>query len=138
MANSLEIRVPFLDRDVVDWTFSLAGDVLLPRRAQSKHILRNACADLYSATQLDQPKRGFALPFAKWLRGSLRDRIEAYFDQLRTSGIMDSAGLDRIHHGFYSQGDDRAWSRVWALVTLASWLQAQHSSKAHAAAAAAV
>src|SRR5882724_9872887 len=46
MANSLEIRVPFLDRDLVEWAFRLPGHVLLPRKAPLKHLLRKMCVDL--------------------------------------------------------------------------------------------
>src|SRR5215469_4335600 len=45
MANSLEVRVPFLDRDLVEWTFRLPGDVLLPKGTPLKYLLRKICAD---------------------------------------------------------------------------------------------
>lgn len=47
MANSLEIRVLFLDSDLVEWAFRLPGDVLLPKRAPLKYLLRKICADVY-------------------------------------------------------------------------------------------
>src|SRR2546426_9754013 len=73
MANSLEIRVPFLDRDVVEWAFRLPGHVMLPRKAPLKHLLRKMCVDLYTGAQVRQPKRGFTLPFAVWMLGPLRE-----------------------------------------------------------------
>src|SRR5688500_13923507 len=54
MATSLEIRVPFLDRDVLDWAFAIPGPLLLPSNTADKHLLRAACADLYSPDQLKQ------------------------------------------------------------------------------------
>ena len=45
MANSLEIRVPYLDRDLIDWAFRLPGEVLLPPKAPLKYFLRKMCAD---------------------------------------------------------------------------------------------
>src|SRR5205814_6034283 len=48
MANSLEIRVPFLERDLAEWALGLPGNVLLPRGAPQKYLLRKICASLYT------------------------------------------------------------------------------------------
>ena len=127
MANSLEIRVPFLDRDISDWAFSLPGYQLLPKRAPFKYLLREICADLYTSTQLKQPKRGFALPFAGWLQGPLRELMEENLRFLRPAGLVDPAGIDLVRAMFDAEPNGPAWSRVWALVTLGSWLQKQRS-----------
>lgn len=122
MANSLEIRVPFLDRDLVDWAFRLPGNVLLPKKAPSKHLLRKICADLYTKSQLRLPKRGFVLPFAAWLRGPLRELMEENLRFLRGSGLLEVTGIDLIRKMFDDEPSGPAWSRVWALVVLANWL----------------
>jgi asparagine synthase (glutamine-hydrolysing) len=123
MANSLEIRVPFLDRDLVEWAFRLPGNVLLPRRAPLKHLLRKICSDLYSKSQTKQPKRGFALPFAAWLRGPLRELMEENLRFLRSFGLVDPTGINMVRRLFEDDPNGPAWSRVWALVTLGSWLR---------------
>ena len=128
MANSLEMRVPFLDRDLVEWAFRLPGNVLLPKNAPLKYLLRNICSDLYTKSQLKQPKRGFALPFAAWLRGPLRELMEENLGYLRCSGILDPAGISLVRKLFDNEPTGPAWSRVWALVTLGSWLQQQKSN----------
>jgi asparagine synthase (glutamine-hydrolysing) len=123
MANSLEIRVPFLDRDLVEWAFRLPGSVLLPRGAPLKHLLRKICADLYSAPQRVQPKRGFTLPFGPWLIGPLREIMEENLRTLRSSGLLDPAGVDGMCEMFRREPCSSAWSRVWALVSLGHWLR---------------
>jgi len=128
MANSLEIRVPFLDRDLAEWAFSLPGTLLLPRKAPSKYLLRKICADLYTKTQLKQPKRGFALPFSAWLQGPLRELMEVNLRFLCSTGILDPAGINLVRKLFDTEPNGPAWSRVWALVTLGSWLQKQRSN----------
>src|SRR6266851_1019508 len=127
MANSLEIRVPFLDRDLAEWAFSLPGNLLLPRKAPSKYLLRRICADLYTKSQLKQPKRGFALPFAGWLQGPLRELMEENLRLLCSTGVLDPAGINLVRKLFDTEPNGPAWSRVWALVTLGSWLQRQKS-----------
>jgi asparagine synthase (glutamine-hydrolysing) len=128
MANSLEIRVPFLDRDLVEWAFRLPGDVLLPRRAPLKYLLRKICADLYTKSQVHQPKRGFVLPFGAWLVGPLREMMEENLRFLRGSGLLDPAGIEVVRRLFEDEPDGPAWSRVWALVTLGEWLKTQKAS----------
>jgi len=128
MANSLEIRVPFLDRDLAEWAFKFPANVLLPKKAPLKHLLRKICADLYTESQLKQPKRGFSLPFAAWLQGPLRELMEENLRYLRSSTILDPSGINLVCRLFDNEPKGPAWSRVWALVTLGSWLRQQKSN----------
>ena len=128
MANSLEIRVPFLDRDLVDWAFCLPGDVLLPRRSPLKYLLRKICGDLYAKSQVRQPKRGFVLPFGAWLVGPLREMMEESLGFLRGSGHLDPTGIGVVRRQFEEEPEGPAWSRVWALVTLGHWLRTRNAS----------
>jgi asparagine synthase (glutamine-hydrolysing) len=127
MANSLEIRVPFLDRDLMEWAFRLPGNFLLPKKAPLKHLLRKICADLYTKSQLKQPKVGFALPFAAWLQGPLRELMEENLRFLRGSGLLDHGGINLVRKIFEDEPNGPAWSRVWALVTLGNWLKTQRA-----------
>ena len=129
MANSLEIRVPFLDRDLAEWAFGLPGHVLLPRMAPQKYLLRKICADLYTKAQLKQPKRGFAMPFSSWLQAPLRELMEENLRFLRTSGLLDPKGIDIVRNMFDAEPKGPAWSRVWALVVLGTWLRKQQNQK---------
>jgi asparagine synthase (glutamine-hydrolysing) len=128
MANSLEIRVPFLDRDLVEWAFRLPGDVLLPRRAPLKYLLRKICADLYTKSLMHQPKRGFVLPFGAWLAGPLREIMEENLRFLSCSGLLDPTGIEAVRRLFQNEPDGPAWSRVWALVTFGQWLKTRTAS----------
>jgi asparagine synthase (glutamine-hydrolysing) len=128
MANSLEIRVPFLDRDLVEWAFRLPGDVLLPKGAPSKYLLRMICGDLYTKPQMEQPKRGFTLPFGTWMRGPLREIMEGNLAFLAGSGLVNPVGIDGVRELFRTEPHGPAWSRVWALVTLGYWLRTRSVS----------
>jgi len=127
MAASLEIRVPLLDLDLVDWALRLPGDMLLPRGAPSKHLLRTMCAALYTPSQLEQGKRGFMPPIGLWLRGPLREVMEESLCSLKNSGLVDPAGIAPITRTFLCEPESPAWSRVWAMVTLGHWFE-QHKS----------
>lgn len=122
MANSLEIRVPFLDRDLVEWAFQLPGTVLLPHGAPEKFLLREMCADFYTSTQTRQVKRGFTLPFHSWLLGSLQEVMQESLRSVKASGLLAPEGVDRLREVFLLEPWSAAWSRVWGLVSLGYWL----------------
>lgn len=123
MASSLEIRVPMLDRDLVDWAFSLPGPVLLPPGSQSKHLLRRICATELGADQL-APKRGFALPLAEWMGGPLAELRREGLDALCASGLLAAEGVRELEARYLAAPAEGAWTRVWGLVALSAWLEA--------------
>jgi asparagine synthase (glutamine-hydrolysing) len=122
MANSLEIRVPFLDRDLVEWAFQLPGTVLLPNGAPEKFLLREMCANFYTPAQTRQAKRGFTLPFHSWLLGSLQEVMEESLRSVKASGLLVPGGVDRLREVFLREPRSAAWSRVWGVVSLGYWL----------------
>jgi len=128
MANSLEIRVPFLDLDLIEWAFRLPGDVLLPKGAPLKYLLRKICAEVYGQLPVASSKRGFVIPISSWLRGPLREVMEVSLCTLRDSGLLDTTGIDDVEEIFRREPDSPAWSRLWALVTLGFWLGTQHAA----------
>lgn len=120
MANSLEIRVPFLDRDLMEWAFRLPGEVLLPQNASSKYLLRQMCAEMYQSAHRKR-KRGFSLPIGAWMQGPLHDFVGDSLNCLSNSGLVDKRGIQDLLALFKNDPDSPAWSRVWALVSLANW-----------------
>ena len=123
MANSLEIRVPMLDRDVVDWAFRLPGRVLAPRGAPPKHLLRQIAGDLLAEEQLSAAKRGFGLPLALWIKGPLAELRRDSLGHLATSGLVDRTGIALLEQRYLGDTYRSAWTRVWALMMLGQWLE---------------
>lgn len=122
MANSLEIRVPLLDRDVVEWALGMPGDVLLPNRVADKYLLRQICADFYDQEQLRRAKRGFSAPFSVWLRGPLQEPVRAGLEAVKRSGLLEPSAVDFVWRRFLREPEGGAWVPVWALNTLGHWL----------------
>lgn len=91
MAGSLEARVPFLDHRVVEFAADLPDDLKL-RGGIGKWILREAFADRLPQGLRSGKKRGFDLPLGRWMRGPLRQRLEALD---RCNRLYDIAGLQR-------------------------------------------
>ena len=102
MAHSLEVRVPFLDHEFVEWTAKLPTDLKL-RRFEAKHTLKKSLEPYLPRDVLYRTKMGFAVPLDLWFRDSLKERIAQTIrgSRLRDCGLFDAAYLTRLldeHH----------------------------------------
>jgi asparagine synthase (glutamine-hydrolysing) len=92
MANSVELRVPFLDHRVLEFAASLPGSKKL-RGTQTKYILKRAIAHRIPTELLSRPKTGFPVPYEVWLRKDLKE--------FATDILTDRRTLQR---GYFEQG----------------------------------
>ena len=74
MANSLELRSPFLDVNVVEWGVSLPRKYKI-KGFETKHILKDVARSLVPAKLIERPKMGFSIPRAEWLRTGMKDLL---------------------------------------------------------------
>jgi asparagine synthase (glutamine-hydrolysing) len=125
MAHGLEMRPPFLDRDFVNWSFSLPSELKL-RGHVGKHLLRAAFADALPPRILRRKKKGFAIPLASWIAGPLSDRVRR---TLAESPLWDGGHLD---HGVFerwasahARGREDRSRALWALLVLDHWMKKQ-------------
>jgi len=133
MAQSLELRVPFLDPRLTDLALSLPAATKLgdlagvpdPAKATYRHtgtkrILVDAGAGLLPPGMADQPKRGFTMPFAAWLRGPLRDVLAEALsaESIRRRGFFDEAAASRLRQDCLSGG---GWTQPWLLMMTELW-----------------
>jgi asparagine synthase (glutamine-hydrolysing) len=129
MANSLEVRSPFLDRALAEYVAALP-DRLKLRRGTTKYLLRRAFADLLPPEVTARPKQGFGVPLAAWFRGELADfvrdllgpgaRSAAWLDSVYVARLVDEHRRGRRDHG----------QRLWAILTFEVWLRASERSTA--------
>src|SRR5262249_26559635 len=100
MANSLEVRVPFLDHKVVEFAYSLPVNMKL-RNGGGKYLLRRAMMPLFPDRFLDAPKMGFRIPIVPWLKGPLRPWAEdVLFGRKSQSPFLDAAGVRQVWQWF--------------------------------------
>ena len=125
MAHALEIRVPFLDRRLLDAVYALPGSVRLPPRAAGKHLLRRAFADLLRPELTTRPKTGFTLPLARWMLGPLRGRCEPSLRACTELAGLPAAAVRRVWDEFASEPSGPQWPRALALVALGDYLRVQ-------------
>jgi asparagine synthase (glutamine-hydrolysing) len=120
MARSLEVRVPLLDTPLVEFVSALP-DVARQRSGTQKALLTEAIGELLPPEIRTQPKRTFTLPWAEWLRGPLRQRLEASFAELEPAlaGSLHAAGVLSVWKDFLA--GKTSWSRPWSLYVLNEW-----------------
>ncbi len=123
MRHSLELRVPFVDRPLVEWLWAQPARFRFTP-SQPKSALVDAVADLLPDGLGRGPKRGFTLPFARWMRRELRPFMEDTLApaSLARSGLLSASAVQARWQAFLTGSDDREWSRLWSLAMLVAFL----------------
>jgi asparagine synthase (glutamine-hydrolysing) len=121
MAHSLEVRVPFLDHPLVEFVTQLPQELKL-QKGRTKALLVRALADLLPAEVLGQ-KRGFTFPWAGWLRGPLKERLNEGFDNFAPAlrEAIDPESVKTIWRDYLN--GKTSWSRPWSLYVLNEWVK---------------
>jgi asparagine synthase (glutamine-hydrolysing) len=116
MRHSLELRVPFVDRPLIEWLWHQPSE-FKNTPAQPKSALAAATADLLPPGLTDRPKQGFTLPFAVWMKRELRPFLDETFSAASVghSGFFDANATAELWQRFLAGDDLREWSRVWSL-----------------------
>ena len=125
MASSVEVRVPFLDRELVEWVAWNVPPVLKLQNGVTKHILREAMRPLIPAEVLRQKKAGFGVPTDHWIAHDLRPMVDELLSEstIRRRGLFEPRAIRALI------GEDRAgrhdWSlQIWQFLTFELWMQA--------------
>ena len=122
MANSLEVRVPFLDHRLVELAWQLPMAMKM-REGQTKWILRQVLYQYVPQYLIERPKAGFAIPLGDWLRGPLRDWAEDLLEdqRLQREGYFNS---DFVHDLWraHLMGNRNNQSLLWSILMFQTWL----------------
>ena len=123
MANSLEVRVPFLDYTLVQYVFSLKGSTKLGAW-KGKRILLETFKDLLPPLLHNRPKWGFEMPIGAWLRKELKFLIDEYLhkDRVERQGIFDPRIIRDMVANHMSGRQDTSW-QLWNLIVFEHWYE---------------
>jgi asparagine synthase (glutamine-hydrolysing) len=122
MLTSLEVRVPILDHQFVEWVTSLGPEWKM-RNGQQKYIFRKLAERVgVPKDVLYRPKRGFALPLIHWTRNEMKDMILSLLLDTRTlqRGYLDPDGVRHLVDEHMS-GKRNHSGRVWRLLMFELW-----------------
>jgi asparagine synthase (glutamine-hydrolysing) len=131
MAVSLEVRVPFLDHELVEFLLSLpAAEKQHPK--QVKSLLIDATRDLLPREIYDRRKMGFELPMPAWIRGPLRQFTLDGLSHTVAHGILTEMQTQQLFTRFLAS--QLHWQKLWPLAVLGWYLERQGGATTSAAA----
>jgi asparagine synthase (glutamine-hydrolysing) len=122
MASSLEVRVPFLDHEVVDAAYALDDSQRFEPLGR-KQVLRDVALGDLDQSLFERPKSGFVLPIDRWARDGLREEITTAFgdrDFCEAAGL-DAGAVGRLWSAYLRGTPGLYWSRIWAVYVLGWW-----------------
>jgi asparagine synthase (glutamine-hydrolysing) len=120
MANSLELRSPMLDINVVEWGLSLPRKYKI-KGFETKHILKDVARSLVPANLIDRPKMGFGIPRAEWIRTGMKEIvIDTLTDATATQrGWFNSVDVKKVIDA-HMTGEDKD-NLIWPMLILELW-----------------
>lgn len=123
MSHALEVRVPLLDQQLVQYLLSIAGQFKLVNK-EPKPLLTRPLKNMLPIECIYRPKQGFTFPFAYWLRQHLQDEIKEMLlspDPI-SQQLFNIPTFNNLWQGF--KIGQISWSRIWSLFVLNHWLAA--------------
>ena len=123
MRNSLEVRVPFLDHEVVEFAFEMEGNVKL-KGLKRKYILMETFKDILPPMLHNRSKRGFEMPIGVWLRTELKFLIDDFLsrDFINKQAIFEYEVIDCLIERHLSKKMDTSW-QLWNLIVFQHWFK---------------
>jgi asparagine synthase (glutamine-hydrolysing) len=121
MASSVEARVPFLDRELVEFALALPPELKV-RDGEGKYLLKKAVTPLLPREVVERPKQGFSAPVSEWFRGDLGERAQRAIrgSSLASRGLLDYAQIDRLWDAHRSGRGEWAF-QLWNLYNVSVW-----------------
>ena len=122
MANSLEVRAPFLDKEFAAFALTIPPDFKLKNFFNGKWILKDAFKSALPAETLKKKKQGFAVPVAKWLKSDLKHLLLEAFDKkkIEREGIFDHSYIKNMLDEFLADENDTR-KEIWCLFMFEMW-----------------
>lgn len=128
MANSLEIRSPFLDYQLVNFAFALPGHFKISGNKR-KRILQDAFREMLPVELYNRPKKGFEVPLLKWFRKEMKSLInEDLLSQKRIEeqGLFNYAEIEKLKKKLFSNNPGDVHARIWGLIVFQWWCKKYH------------
>jgi asparagine synthase (glutamine-hydrolysing) len=130
MAHSVELRVPFVSRPVLEAAGRIPGRLHSGRTKEPKHLLRKALADVLPTYVLRRPKTGFTLPVNDWMFGELRESCETALAAVEKIPFIDSHAVSSLWSTFMHERNHHYWMKPMLLVALGSYINTSRAGSA--------
>jgi asparagine synthase (glutamine-hydrolysing) len=122
MAHGLELRSPFLDREVMTVASRLSREEKTAG-GTTKFALREAMAEVLPQAVTERAKLGFPVPVGEWLSGEWFGYADDLLREAQTDRWIDRAGALDLLNRYRGGEPDVNWRQVWALMVFSIWHQ---------------
>ena len=122
MAHSLELRVPFLDREVMSVAARLAREEKIGA-GTTKLALRQAMGSVLPQAAAERAKLGFPVPIGHWLKGEMYGFADRLLREAKTDQWIDREAALSLLERFRAGEPDVSWRHIWVLVVFSLWHQ---------------
>jgi len=119
----LEVRVPFLDPEMIQYAFQLPENFKIQGN-QRKRILYDAYKEELPERLYHRPKKGFEVPLLLWLRKSMKtDKLKSLFDHdfVEKQDIFKPKAVKRLKNAVYSSNPGDIHATAWAYIVFQWW-----------------
>ena len=121
MANSLEIRVPFFDHELVSYVLAVPDKYKFP--SSPKKLLIDSLDGLLPNEIINRPKMGFSFPWDYWLRNELFGLVDDSIQKICERPEFNEQGIRRMWAAYLKNDPAVRWNQIWQLVSLEQWLK---------------
>lgn len=118
MYNSVEVRVPFLDNEVIENAFATSSHVSL---FNTKKVLRAILKNKLPTKIFSRPKKGFGIPLAKWVSGDLKELVEDYLQNPILYQYFNREKVRKVWDNHINNKQDNS-KLIWMMVMFSGWL----------------
>ena len=119
MANGLELRCPFMDRSLVEYTLGI--DERIFKMSKSKYLLRSVFKNHIPEFVFRKKKMGFTFPWELWMRNELASFCEATL--ISFSARIGNDEILAKWKDFVAGKNDLTWAKFWGIVSIEQWIQ---------------
>lgn len=123
MTNSLEVRVPFLDRSVVNFANSLSANFKVNASGR-KRIVQDAFKEILPKVLYQRPKKGFEVPLLQWMQKELLAQLDAQVfnnDKLEAQGVFEPDEVVALRKKLLSSNPGDVHGTLWAIFVFQKW-----------------
>ncbi len=122
MANSLEVRSPYLDYRIIEFVNTLPSEYKINSR-YAKKILRETYKAYLPRQIFERPKKGFEIPIDFWLKNSLKEKLDYYFSPhyIHAQKLFNAEVLQRVYTKFLSANPEDSGRTIWAYFVFQKW-----------------
>ena len=125
MANSLEVRTPFLDHQLVEYVFSLPSSYKIDSKSRKK-ILKDAYRNDLPSNVFNRKKHGFEVPMEKWFKNQLKSYLnDTIFNNnvMVKEGLLKADQLKSMQVSLQKGNSGDIVLQTWALISLDHWFR---------------